>query len=261
MKKNKKAKEAKYTVYGFSIALQYWAYEAIPKLTGTFSENLGIKFPRVLSWTSNKIPSMIDCIDVFKIKKLVTKALLNLREAEKEFYEHIYHDPHHSLGSTGVEEEGIDVEDEDENKKEAAEAKRAAEEAGIFDAPTNKANHTELKANQVIVNDKLNRLLKMMEEIKVHRQPTGFESEATQSDVLPEGYQPGEDVVIRTPTKEHTPEEQQTLGVKELQLAEVATVKFGRKMLPYFVLNVEGVADRDDLDLTTMTKPCDFDVR
>ncbi|PON59636.1 LOW QUALITY PROTEIN: hypothetical protein PanWU01x14_158480 [Parasponia andersonii] len=70
MKKNKKAKEAKYTVYGFSIALQYWAYEAIPKLTGAFSENLGIKFSRILSWTSNKTPSMMDCIDVFKIKKV-----------------------------------------------------------------------------------------------------------------------------------------------------------------------------------------------
>ncbi|PON36493.1 hypothetical protein PanWU01x14_328020 [Parasponia andersonii] len=274
---------------------------------------------------------MMDCINVFKIKKLVTKVLLNPRETEKEFYEHIYHDPHHSLGSTGVEEERIDVEDEDENKKEAAAAKRAAEEADIFDAPTNKveeellddvphshkfylelktdiaelkSNQTELKANQVILNDKLDRLLKMMEEIKVHRQPTGSESETTQSDVLPEGYQPGEDVVIRTPTKEHTLEEQQTLGVKELQLAEVATVKFGRKkrtpwkwltdeidlpaymltvydsdqalyddarveeamrpmmkMLPYFLLNVEGVADRDDLDLTTTTKPRDFDVR
>ncbi|PON76892.1 hypothetical protein PanWU01x14_032120 [Parasponia andersonii] len=125
MKKNKKAKKAKYIVYGFSIALQYWAFEAIPKLTGAFSENLGIKFPKILSWTSNKTPSIIDCIDVFKIKK----ALLNTRKEEKEFYEHIYYDPHHSLGSTRVEEEGIDVEDEDENKKEAAKAKRAAEEA------------------------------------------------------------------------------------------------------------------------------------
>ncbi|PON34333.1 hypothetical protein PanWU01x14_345150, partial [Parasponia andersonii] len=125
------------------------------------------------------------------------KALLNPREAEKEFYEHIYHDPHQSLASTGVEEEGIDgEEEEEENKKEAAEAKRAAEEAGIFHATRNtveeepstdvpqshkfylelktditelKANQTELKANQVILNDKLDRLLKMMEEIKAHR--------------------------------------------------------------------------------------------
>ncbi|PON54471.1 hypothetical protein TorRG33x02_302540, partial [Trema orientale] len=92
-----------------------------------------------------------------------------------------------------------------------------------------KANQTELKANQVIVNDKLDRLLNMMEEIKAHRQPTGSEFEATNSDVLPQGYQPGEDVVIWTPTKEYTPEEQQTLGVKKVQLAEVAAVKFGRK--------------------------------
>ncbi|PON56170.1 hypothetical protein PanWU01x14_183790 [Parasponia andersonii] len=256
MKKNKKAKEAKYTVYGFSIALQYWAYEAIPKLTGAFSENLSIKFPRMMSWTSNKTPSIMDYIDEFKIKKLVTKALLNPREVKKEFYEHIYHDPYQSLGSTGVDEEGIDGEEEEENKKEAAEAKRAVEEAGIFHATRNKveeepstdmpqshkfylelktniaelkANQTELKANQVILNEKLDRLLKMMEEIKAHQQSTGSESEATQSDDLPEAYQLGEDVVISTPTKEHTPEEQQTPGVKELQVAEVATVKFGRK--------------------------------
>ncbi|PON76847.1 hypothetical protein PanWU01x14_031670 [Parasponia andersonii] len=138
MKNNKKDKEAKYTVYGFSIALQYWAYEAIPKLTGAFCENLGIKFPRMLSWTSNKIPSMMDCVHVFKIKKLVTKAVLNPREAEKQFYEHIYHDPQQSFASTGVEEEGVDGEEEEENKKKAAEAKRAAEEAGIFHATRNK---------------------------------------------------------------------------------------------------------------------------
>ncbi|PON31675.1 hypothetical protein PanWU01x14_367990 [Parasponia andersonii] len=44
MKKNKKAKEAKYTVYGFSIALQYWPYEAIPKLTVHFLRTLASNF-------------------------------------------------------------------------------------------------------------------------------------------------------------------------------------------------------------------------
>ena len=192
--------------------------------------------------------------------QLVTKALLNPREAEKEFYDHIYHDPQQSLGSTGVEEDGIDVEDEDEdedeNKKEAAGANRAAEKEGVSDAPTNeveeeplhdmprshkfylelkaemaelKANQAELKANQVIVNDKLDRLLKMMEELKAHREDSGSETEATHSDILPQGYQPGEAIVIWTPTKEGTPEEQQTPGVKEVQPAEVAAVKFGRK--------------------------------
>ena len=33
------------------------------------------------------------------------------------------------------------------------------------------------------------------------------------------------------------------------------------KMLPYYLLSVEGVRDRDDLDLTTTIKPRDFDVR
>ncbi|PON79608.1 hypothetical protein PanWU01x14_008400 [Parasponia andersonii] len=33
------------------------------------------------------------------------------------------------------------------------------------------------------------------------------------------------------------------------------------KMLPYFLLNVEGLTVRDDLDLTTATKPRDIDVR
>ncbi|PON35847.1 hypothetical protein PanWU01x14_332930 [Parasponia andersonii] len=38
------------------------------------------------------------------------------------------------LNSAGVEEEGVECDEEDENKKEAAEAKGAAEETGIFDA-------------------------------------------------------------------------------------------------------------------------------
>ncbi|PON65177.1 Ulp1 protease family, C-terminal catalytic domain containing protein [Parasponia andersonii] len=33
------------------------------------------------------------------------------------------------------------------------------------------------------------------------------------------------------------------------------------KLLPYFLLNVEGDTDRADFDLTTATKPRDFDVR
>ncbi|PON82105.1 hypothetical protein TorRG33x02_221000 [Trema orientale] len=78
---------------------------------------------------------------------------------------------------TRVEEEGIEGEEDDENNKEAAQAKRTTEEAGIFDGPTNepefnpeeqpsdamprsrtfyielKANITELKANQVTLNE------------------------------------------------------------------------------------------------------------
>ncbi|PON74148.1 hypothetical protein PanWU01x14_053580 [Parasponia andersonii] len=48
----------------------------------------------------------------------------------------MYHIPHYGIDNTRVKEGGIEGEKEDENKKDAAEAKRTIEEADIFDAPT-----------------------------------------------------------------------------------------------------------------------------
>ncbi|XP_060962190.1 uncharacterized protein LOC133032309 [Cannabis sativa] len=44
--------ECKYTAYGFAPAVQYWAYEAILEVGKRYGTNHGIRFPRILSWTS-----------------------------------------------------------------------------------------------------------------------------------------------------------------------------------------------------------------
>ena len=41
---------AQYTVYGYALALQYWAFEAIPTIGALCSEYKGRLFPRMLSW-------------------------------------------------------------------------------------------------------------------------------------------------------------------------------------------------------------------
>ncbi|XP_060958272.1 uncharacterized protein LOC115696517 [Cannabis sativa] len=44
--------ECKYTAYGFAPAVQYWAYEAILEVGKRYGTNHGIRFLRMLSWTS-----------------------------------------------------------------------------------------------------------------------------------------------------------------------------------------------------------------
>ena len=43
--------EAKYTIYGYVVTLQYWAYETIVQLDFKYATNLGVKTLRLLSWT------------------------------------------------------------------------------------------------------------------------------------------------------------------------------------------------------------------
>ena len=75
---NKKAKKvgevkytakAKYTIYGYAIALQYWAYEAIVQLGSKYATSLGVKTPRMLSWTSNQVIIARDLAKDLKRKK------------------------------------------------------------------------------------------------------------------------------------------------------------------------------------------------
>ena len=57
VEEKKKQPEAKYTVYGYAMALQYWAYEALPNVGILAAEKVGTFFPRMLSWKSNKTPT------------------------------------------------------------------------------------------------------------------------------------------------------------------------------------------------------------
>ena len=74
--KEKKKSEAKYTVYGYHIALIYWAFEAIPMLGQQYAEYIGAKVPRMLSWTSSNVPMSQALADLFKQKNVSVPVLL-----------------------------------------------------------------------------------------------------------------------------------------------------------------------------------------
>ncbi|PON88413.1 hypothetical protein TorRG33x02_157790, partial [Trema orientale] len=135
--------------------------------------------------------------DIVKLKSM--SGSMRLKETNLNNEATIYHDPHYSLNSTRVKEEGVQGDKEDENKKETAEAKRATEEAGIFNALTDEVEeqpsenlprsytfYTELKSD--------------ITELKVH-----------QADL------------------ENAPEQQQTSGMKEVHPSEIAGVQFHMK--------------------------------
>ena len=63
--------EAKYTIYGYTVALQYWAYEAIMQLGSKYATNLGIKAPRMISWTSNQVLQEKDAAEDLKKRRLI----------------------------------------------------------------------------------------------------------------------------------------------------------------------------------------------
>ena len=62
--------KAKYTVYGYAIALQYWAYKVIVQLGSKYATCLGVKTPRMLSWTSNLMIQKDNLAEDLKRKKV-----------------------------------------------------------------------------------------------------------------------------------------------------------------------------------------------
>ena len=64
--------DAKYTYYGFSPALQYWAYEAIPDIGRKFGLKVGNRVPRMLHWSSKTdiIPTKANLAPMFASRKV-----------------------------------------------------------------------------------------------------------------------------------------------------------------------------------------------
>ncbi|XP_062089481.1 uncharacterized protein LOC133796015 [Humulus lupulus] len=54
IEKEKTQKEAKYSIYGYSTALQYWAFESIIELGQDYAARLGQGIPRMIKWQSKK---------------------------------------------------------------------------------------------------------------------------------------------------------------------------------------------------------------
>ena len=63
-------KEAKYSLPGNLHAVQYWAFEAIPEIGQQFGNNIGVRVPRMLSWSSVRVVTRKDVEKVF-LKKTV----------------------------------------------------------------------------------------------------------------------------------------------------------------------------------------------
>ena len=57
-------------VYGYAITLQYWAYKEIVQLGSKYVTLLGVKTPRMLSWTSNQMIQAKDLVEDLKRKKV-----------------------------------------------------------------------------------------------------------------------------------------------------------------------------------------------
>ena len=83
-KKAREAKytpEAKYTVYGYAIALQYWAYEVIVQFGSKYATSLGVKTLGMLTWTSNQVILASNYISIFSFS-IVTTVYLNCIELQ-----------------------------------------------------------------------------------------------------------------------------------------------------------------------------------
>ena len=69
-KKGKTAAAAQYTVYGYPLALQYWAFEAIPKIGAIICDQKQRLFPRMLSWEWKRKPSTNEIAEIFRRKNV-----------------------------------------------------------------------------------------------------------------------------------------------------------------------------------------------
>ncbi|KAM6586667.1 hypothetical protein CsatA_009272 [Cannabis sativa] len=96
--------ECKYTAYGFTPAVQYWAYETILEVGKRYGTNHGIRFPRMLSWTSKGDIGKKDVSALFSRRNLeVVKGLLP-RTEEEAFVRTISYDGVENLVDDGVDD-------------------------------------------------------------------------------------------------------------------------------------------------------------
>ncbi|CAA2965900.1 Hypothetical predicted protein [Olea europaea subsp. europaea] len=54
--KRRQEKEVTYTIHGFPIAMQVWAYEAVPEIGKCFGQRIGERMPRLFRWSARKQP-------------------------------------------------------------------------------------------------------------------------------------------------------------------------------------------------------------
>ncbi|CAA2955916.1 Hypothetical predicted protein [Olea europaea subsp. europaea] len=82
--KMKNEKDVSYTIHGFSIVMQIWVYEAMPKLGDRFGERVGERSSRLLCWTSTKQPQQRTYDAFFRDVQLHVHATLRPTAAERD---------------------------------------------------------------------------------------------------------------------------------------------------------------------------------
>lgn len=117
---------AKYTVHEFERELHYWAYEAMPDFDIKFATPLGCMKPRILVWSTDKVPYALHIIEALNkqnvcsllyfqllayfliiVSKLIHKcAIVILQNIKQHIISQFYSEPemYHSciLGETQV---------------------------------------------------------------------------------------------------------------------------------------------------------------
>ncbi|CAA2960263.1 Hypothetical predicted protein [Olea europaea subsp. europaea] len=95
--KRRQEKEVTYTIHGFSISMQVWAYEAVLEIGERFGQRVGERMPRLLRWSARKQPQHRTYDAFFKNVWLHVYATLRPTDAEvkKQYFSTLvsYDDP------------------------------------------------------------------------------------------------------------------------------------------------------------------------
>ncbi|XP_062085260.1 uncharacterized protein LOC133791349 [Humulus lupulus] len=190
VEQKRKRPAPQYTIYGYAIALQYWAYEIFTKFSA-FADQQLLAFPRMLSWSAHKMLKEKDIEGVFKKKSNLVKATLNPRPEEKEFHDSIIQGPDELLMGRVISFVDDDVElefereerEESPTKPDVADGHRHEQDKKEIPTPINThhekllADIDTLKSNQQRMEEKLDYLIEL-----VLSQRTGSDSEDSLSD-------------------------------------------------------------------------------
>ncbi|CAA2999493.1 Hypothetical predicted protein [Olea europaea subsp. europaea] len=84
LKERRQEKEVTYTIHGFPIAMQVWAYQAVLEIGERFGQRVGKRMPRLLRWSAQKQPQHRTYNAFFKNMRLHVYATLRPTDAEAE---------------------------------------------------------------------------------------------------------------------------------------------------------------------------------
>ncbi|KAL2461543.1 DUF1985 domain-containing protein [Abeliophyllum distichum] len=82
LKSNPKPSRFKYSLHGFPLALQVWAYEAMPHVGRQFASKFQHKVPRMVCWDATIAPTSSEISDVLNGHKLIVYCIIRPTDEE-----------------------------------------------------------------------------------------------------------------------------------------------------------------------------------